>query len=69
MRITRNATHIVVRCTPSEFEILERAIEPLEIDGPADRIPEEGLRRTWGRRVAGGPFLRIDRDKRPDNVR
>ena len=62
MKIVRHSTRIKIICSDHELEIFEIAVAQLK----TGHLTSSGLRRSWARRTGGGPFLRIDTDKRTD---
>lgn len=68
MKITRYDHRVLISCTAQEFEILGIAVDQIAAGDYRDHINEPGMRKTWGRRVVGGAFLRVDKDKRTENT-
>jgi hypothetical protein len=62
MKITLLQNGAKIRLSDHELEIFKQAIQgfsPLVLH-------DTGLRRSWSRRTSGGPFMRIDENRRTD---
>lgn len=64
MKITRKRTGVTIRCSDSEFEMLDSAMDAYRGLGTSARPLSGNARAAFTRRLKGGDVMRIDIDKR-----
>jgi hypothetical protein len=63
MRVKRLQRGYTAYLSDHEFAILQRMAARFDIDAEWKEMPT-GQRRSWGRRIRHGAFLRVDKDGR-----